>query len=516
MEKTFCIAGPIQPENHYSVPFRMNETLLMQLIDQQKYFIVHAPRPSGKTTAMLELVNKLNATGKYEALYVNVEAAQADRQNYVRGITTVLMRLKEEISNAWGADHCSLSFFSDDNWRLSPATTLVSFLNNWSKNSTKPIVLFIDEIDALIGDTLISVLRQLRTGYTNRPKHFPQSLCLIGVRDVRDYMIYSKQENNMILGGSAFNIKAESLTIESFTLAEVKALYLQHTAATGQLFTDEAIDYAFDQTQGQPWLVNALAYQACFRAVQDRSQPITLEAMEAAREALILRRDTHIDQLVHKLQEPRVRAIVDALIAGSTPPDNLPMDDLQYARDLGIVTQKDLAIANPIYKEVFPRALTYVKQQTMTQRPLDYLHPDGSFNMNKMMNDWVTFYRENSGMWAEQFQYKESGPHLLMFAYLQRIINGGGTLQREYALGRGRVDLTLVFGKKRILIELKIHRGTKTLPEGLVQTAEYMDVMNATEAHLVIFDQSDKKTWEEKIAQFDELVGAKTIHVWTM
>ncbi len=98
MEKTFCIAGPIQPEDHYHLPFRMNEAQLMQLIEQKKYFILHAPRQSGKTTAIEWLVDKLNATGTYEALYVNIEAAQADRANYVRGIATVVMRLKMGIA----------------------------------------------------------------------------------------------------------------------------------------------------------------------------------------------------------------------------------------------------------------------------------------------------------------------------------------------------------------------------------------------------------------------------------
>ena len=129
------------------------------------------------------------------------------------------------------------------------------------KSQRNPIVLFIDEIDCLVGDTLISVLRQLRSGYDQRPKNFPQSVCLIGVRDVRDYRIWSDEQQAMVLGGSAFNIKSESLRLNDFTKDEVRALYLQHTQATGQKFDDDAIDYAFEITQGQPWLVNALAYR---------------------------------------------------------------------------------------------------------------------------------------------------------------------------------------------------------------------------------------------------------------
>jgi hypothetical protein len=516
MGKTFCIGGPIRPEKHYYLPFRMSSAELMLLIDEEKYFILHAPRQSGKTTAMQWLVNTLNASDTYEALYVNIEAAQADRENYEKGISTVLKQCKLAILEYFGSSHQVLAFFNNDEWRKDPASALVEFLQYWSTHNNKPVILFMDEIDALIGDTLISVLRQLRTGYAKRPKHFPQSVCLIGLRDVRDYRIYSSNEKQMVLGGSAFNIKAESLTIHNFSMEEVRALYLQHAAATGQQFTDEAITYAFVQTQGQPWLVNALAYQACFRDVLDRGQSITLKIMQHAREKLVLRRDTHLDQLIHKLKEDRVRRVIDPLIAGGSMPINMNEDDLQYVRDLGLVTQKGIAIANPIYQEVIPRALTSLQQENVPNKPAWYLNKDGSFNTKKVLEDWVQFYREHSGMWAEQFDYKEAGPHLLMFAFLQRVVNGGGSIQREYALGRKRVDLVIHFGTQRIAIELKLMHDNRTLPQGLEQTAEYMDIVNATEGYLIIFDQNKAKSWEEKVFQHDKIVGSKTIHVWGM
>ena len=93
-------------------------------------------------------------------------------------------------------------------------------------------MLLIDEIDALVGDTLLSVLRQLRSGYDQRPAAFPHSIILCGVRDVRDYRIHSTAENRLVLGGSAFNIKAKSLRLGNFSEQEVRALLGQHTAAT--------------------------------------------------------------------------------------------------------------------------------------------------------------------------------------------------------------------------------------------------------------------------------------------
>lgn len=389
------------------------------------------------------------------------------------------------------------------------------FLQKWASIAPKPIVLFIDEIDSLIGDTLISVLRQLRTGYLNRPHGFPQSVCLIGVRDVKDYRIFSEEKQAMVLGGSAFNIKAESLVLSNFSEKEVQKLYQQHTEATGQIFTEEAVAYAFEQTRGQPWLVNALAYQACFRDLRARDQPVTKDVLMRAREELILRRDTHLDVLLDRLQEERVVNIIDAILAGKRKPDPFPTNDVKYASDLGLITKREgmIAIANPIYQEVIPRELTFSRQDTLTQKTASYQDADGTLNMQKVLSDFTQFYRENVSISHEELLYKESGPHLLIMAYLQRVVNGGGRIHREYALGRGRVDLFVEFGKQSIVIELKIYRSPKTLEEGLHQTAEYMRTKGADEGHLIIFDRSDKP-WDEKIYQKSETVGKESISVW--
>ena len=224
----------------------------------------------------------------------------------------------------------------------------------------------IDEIDALIGDTLLAVLRQLRAGYPDRPRRFPQSVILCGVRDVRDYRIRSSAENAIVAGGSAFNVRAESLRLGDFSRREVESLLAQHTKETGQAFTNEARGDVWELTQGQPWLVNALAYEACFKnkAGRDRSLSITAGAIQDAREQLILRRETHLDQLTDKLQEDRVRRVVAPLLTGTDAIDSISDDDLQYVRDLGLVAQDGpVGIANPIYREVIPRALIYTTQE---------------------------------------------------------------------------------------------------------------------------------------------------------
>jgi len=522
--KFFNTAGPVNPEDHYYLPNKLDEQELRMLIAQKKYFILHAPRQTGKTTAISEFIKRINHENQYTALYVNVEAAQAARSNIKDGMETILEEFLNHIKNQFPHEQHFISYLEAkvDNQKFS-GSSLKSILQYWSTHSSKPIILFIDEIDSLVGDTLISVLRQLRSGYTKRPLSFPQSMCLIGVRDVRDYRIWSEVEQQIILGGSAFNIKAKSLRLSDFTKEDVQKLYEQHTHETGQQFTPETVTYAFEQTQGQPWLVNALAYEACFEDVKDHTKTITKEDLERARETLIKRRDTHLDVLIDRLKEDRVRKIIDAIIKGKDTSLDVPTDDIQYVIDLGLIKKKnkDLVIANPIYQEVLPRELTYVTQLTLPQQTVWYQKPNGSLDTQKLLNGFSQFFRENADVWLEKFDYKESGPHLLIMAFLQRIINGGGTILREYALGKKRVDLLVTWPyennqTQRIVIELKVWYGPKAYQEGLEQTAKYMNTSNATEGHLVIFDRRENRTWDEKIYDKIETHENKTIHVWGM
>lgn len=517
--KFFAIAGPIRPEFNYYVPFelRLDEEELHRFIDEGNYFVLHAPRQTGKTSTMLHYAAQLNAQGKYNALYVNIEAAQAARNDYITGLTSILGEFLERIIDQLPQELYVIDYITEIlQAKQIIGTSLASTLTKWALHTQKPIVLFIDEIDCLVGDTLISVLRQLRSGYDKRPRAFPQSVCLIGVRDVRDYRIWSSADQQMVFGGSAFNIKARSFRLADFTKEQVRDLYLQHTTETGQRFEEEAIDYAFELTQGQPWLVNALAYQICSALVTDRTQTITKTDFECAKENLIANRDTHLDVLIDRLEEPRVRNIIDAIISGSEGLHNFPTDDVQYVIDLGLVARRDgkLVIANPLYQEVLPRELTNQVQGKISQKQMWYLDKRGLFDMHKMLAGFTQFYRENSAMWLEQFSYKEAGPHLLLMAFLQRIVNGGGKIHREYALGRGRVDILVLWKTQRIVIELKLYRSNKTVEEGLQQTVRYMDSVNATEGHLIVFDTVSDKSWDEKIYTKEEAVGNHTITVW--
>ena len=417
--------------------------------------------------------------------------------------------------------------------RFGPDGAFQEVLTRLAQADPKPLVLLIDEIDALVGDTLLSVLRQLRAGYDLRPTGFPQSVVLCGVRDVRDYRIRSSAEKAVIAGGSAFNVKARSLRLVDFPRDDVTALLGQHTAETGQVFEPGALKTIWAQTCGQPWLVNALADEACFRGAARRDRrPIGANDVLEAQERIILRRETHLDQLADKLQEGRVRRVVAPLLSGGDERD-FSARDIEYVRDLGLVARDPpLRIANPIYAEVVPRELTVAAQEGLVQKTEWYLHAGGGLDLVKLLAAFQTFFREHSEHWVARFDYREAGPQLLLQAFLQRVVNGGGRIEREYGLGRGRTDLLVVWpwrngwpdaeGVERrpaakFVIECKIlHKSLdSTIRDGLEQTTAYMDRCAADAGHVVIFDRRDG-AWEDKVFHRRESVGGADVHVWGM
>ncbi len=515
--RSFNTAGPVDPTDHYLIPplSRLDLNEVLGLVREKKYFVLHAPRQTGKTSALLALAEVLNGRG-YGCVYVTIETARTARDDVRRAMRTVLVRL------ASGARKTLGDSFLEDNWqdvlaRVGADEALGEALSRWAEASRRPLVLLIDEIDTLVGDSLLSVLQQLRAGYPERPASFPQSVVLCGMRDVRDY--------RMGAAGSPFNIAAKSLRLGDFSRAETLALLGQHTAETGQAFAPEAQEAVWTQTRGQPWLVNALAYGTCFENEMlrgDRSRTVTAADVAAVREQLIVSRVTHLDYLADQLREERVRRVIEPMLSGGER--RATARDLEYARDLGLIAQERRArIANPIYAEVIPRELAWEAQDELEQEAAPFVQADGRLDAALLMEEFQSFFRRHSEHWKNRFAYAEAWPQLLLQAYLQRVVNGGGRIEREYALGSGRVDLLIVWPLaervQEFAVECKVVRERdgleSTIDDGAQQTAAYVDRCAAEAGHLVVIDQREGRSWEQKIFHLRR-GGAVPVEVWGM
>ena len=511
----FNIAGPCFAAEHYMIPPERRAREAVTLIDQGRWFSLVSGRQTGKTTVVQHLARQLSAPGDRLVLWVDLETARG-LEEPAAAFPVILAAFQRTLAR----DAPELVRPETEVSRLLtvPEEALVGYLGGLCAASPRPLVLLFDEADVLAGPAMVSFLTQLRAVYLARAAQAaPRSVVLIGTRAIRDYVVGEDGRRRVPWLGTAspFNVTVENVTLPAFTAAEVEELVQQHTTETGQRFEPDAIARIYALSAGHPWLVNALADQATRRDVPDRSVAITREHIDAAKETLILERRTHLDSLLARLREPRVRRILDPMLAGARVSGELLHDDLAYVMGLGLVRVHagQVEIANPIYREVLPRALAFEQQIQIHEQAAWYLTPDGKLDMRRLLEAWQVFWRRDGHLAAEGFGYRESGPHLMLMAFLQRVVNGGGHIEREYALGRGALDLSITWRTQRIAVEVKLRRDTETEAEALEQLARYLDHLGLDEGWLVLFDLRAKTPWEERLFIRSEQVGSRRVHV---
>ncbi|GHT10604.1 hypothetical protein AGMMS49532_10570 [Endomicrobiia bacterium] len=475
---------------------------LHRYISDNLYWVLHAPRQTGKTTFLQNWMRQINAGEEADACYVTVETC--------KGVTNPKDSMPA-LCNAikYWADQYNLPVPASDTEE--PLESLKSILGNWAKIcAPKKLIVLFDEVDVLQDNTMISFLQQLRGGFMSRgPGFFPASIALVGIKDLKDYLVAAKGGVPVNVG-SAFNIKSDSASLSNFSKKDIRNLFAQRTAETGQQISDEALDYIWDQSRGQPWMVNSLFQRATMRVLErDCYDTVTLTHIQEARQQMILARETHLDALAARLEIPEVRKVMEALITGEPDPGLLESEEYRICSDLGLVTMEDGSpcISNPIYREIIARQMTFSTQAAIQKPEWEWKKPDGSLDMDRLLKEFQKFWRKHSEVWETQSNYHEAFPHLLLMAFLQRVLNGGGKIEREYAAGRGRMDLAVEYNDKTYIIEVKLihyynnHEEVKN--EGMEQIKRYRDTIDKNApAYLFIFDRRPvkiKKSWEERI-----------------
>ena len=501
----FNTTGPCNPWDHYMLPpeDRLIGAQLDRYISDKLYWVLHAPRQTGKTTFLHNWMWQLNDRDDAIACYVTIERCQGlpDPERCMPNICNAIRQ-----SALW-------SKLPIPEIRANEPNSMVNdILADFSSLvAPKQLVFLFDEVDALEGESMISFLRQLRGGFMERGAgRFPVSIVLVGMRDLKDYITAAK-DGVAPSALSPFNIKADSVFIKNFSQDEIRMLFQQHTEETGQRITDDALAYVWEQSCGQPWIVNSLFMRATMRVLKrDDYSTVTCEHIEQAREQMILARETHLDSLAVRIREPAIRKVMEGLISGTPDPEFTASEGFRICTDLGLVKKERNTpmVANPIYKEVLARQLTFSAQDAIPEPEWQWEKPDGSLDMDALLREFQVFWRENSEIWEEKMSYTEAFPHLLLMAFLQRVLNGGGRIDREYAAGRGRMDLLVEYSKRKYVIEIKLIHDKQSpdsiKAKGLEQTAKYRDIKAPDNpAYLVIFDrrpETKEKSWDERLS----------------
>ena len=521
MGKFFNIAGPCNPEDHYMLPATERVPDVMRLIADKAYFVVHAQRQCGKTTAFRALVDDINAKGERLAMYCSVEVVQ-EFPDPTDGIPMIYEMIRGEAQYRPELKPCP--FLAEGHRRFDRETLaskgISELLSELSVFAGKPFVVFFDEVDCLSGATLVTFLRQLRNGCISRQKgrDFPASIALIGMRNIRDFKAKIRPDRETLGSASPFNVITKAMTLRAFTAEEVAELYQQHTDATGQVFEPGVAALAYEYSRGQPYLVNALA-RWCMDEIHDRrfGEPITLADMEEAKEKIIRERGTHLDSLMERMKEPRVRAVVEPVMTGEDIAADDLNDDIRLVLDMGLLRSENGALvpANPMYSEIIGRYLSFNTQERMKRVvPETPWVKDDGLDMQGLLLAFQDFWRENAEMNKAPFEYNEAYPHIVLQAFLQRVINGGGQIIREMALGKGALDLGVLFRGGKYPVEVKLLYNYRKSPEkAYAQALRYVEHLGQAEGWLVVFDPQFGD-WDAKLRHEDIAVDGKTLHVF--
>jgi hypothetical protein len=508
----FNTTGPCNPDDHYMLPpeERLVGAQLHRYIRDQLYWVLHAPRQTGKTTFLQSWMREINAGDEALACYVSIEDCQG-----VMDVDAAMRTIYQAIKNFAKLSGLSVPEVEEKDVK----SLLQTVLMKWAEIVVpRPLIVLFDEVDVLQGDPLISFLRQLRGGFADRGVGtFPASIALVGMRDLKDYITAAKG-GVPVNPGSPFNIKADSVFLGNFSKDDAARLFAQRTAETGQRITAEALDYVYEQSRGQPWMVNSLFQRATMRILDEEStETVSIGHIREAREQMILARETHLDALAYRLEDPRISSVMETLMTGEPDPRLAQGESFRLCLDLGLVALErgTPQVANPIYREVIARQMTYSAQLAIPEPEWKWAKTDGTLDMDALFKEFQKFWRTNSEVWEEKLDYPEAFPHLLLMAFLQRVTNGEGRIEREYAAGRGRMDLAVEYKGAWNIIEIKLLRKNRTFEkvkeEGVKQILQYRERIDpAACAYVVIFDRRpEKPDWAQRLTwEYTKMSGA--------
>ena len=406
MTRRFNTVGACHPEQHYVLDARERVPQIKSLVVQSGCFWVYGPRQTGKTTTMRLWAIELAKRGKYAAMVVSAtslarEGSDKEGENGAIAEDAFLYELRE------AAAYCLPEECQPPDWGYQVAGQRIrAALAAWAEVCPRPLVIFIDDVDGLAERSLTHLLHQLASGFNQRPRPFPQAIALMGLQDINTMSVDSALETP----GSVFHrMRTGTLVLQSFTLEEVANVYQKHTNATGQLFTLEAVDRAFELTQGQPWLVNAIAQYA----IDHTEEPIEPHHIEAAATDLLRHQSSYhtlpLDHLSTRLQQ--FQPILEAVLAGQIFLTST-IQQVQAVVAAGLCrldAAGGLVMANPLYHEVILRHLAVPAIAAIgSLNPL--LNGEGTVNINHVWDAWVRVWKVHSDALMQTVIYGSIAP----------------------------------------------------------------------------------------------------------
>ena len=503
--RIFEKSGSVNPKASYYVSLEnvvnTDKQDIKTMIDRGRYFSIFAPRQSGKTTFFKRICGELQKNSVYVAIILSFQ----DLKNLDKDQFYALMEkeLYGQLISRLSEVNCqktdAVKQFLDNHRLTSHISFRLLFEELNRMIELKKIVIFIDEFDGIPLKELenfLTALRELYQKYKEIKQKMLYSVGLVGIRNI----------TKLIVGGvSPFNI-ADQVDLPPFSLKNVSDLYSQYTRETNQPFTREAVKKVYEETGGQPWLVNRLGTILTVDVKPETTAPINEKDVEKAILLLLQERNVHFDNLYEKAvlyKETFVEIMFDHV---EYNPYN---QDQTWLEQYGLIKNSDghAVVANNIYKSIHIKAFFKEVKAYRDITLQEYQLPGNRLDMERILLDFEqyiaqigvnAFYQK----WAapvpqgdeeinETKPYEKTGQFLLT-AWLYQFVRGGaGELRYEVLSGLGRMDVLLTYKGRKYIIETKINRRnlTRTLNDGITQvSSKYLASESAHEGYLIVFD----------------------------
>ncbi|MEA1991837.1 MAG: AAA-like domain-containing protein [Thermodesulfobacteriota bacterium] len=488
-KRMFEDSGVVDPRMSYHVELEnvvnTKHQDIKTMVDLGRYFSIFAPRQSGKTTFFECLSSELEKDQTYMAILLSFQ----DYKNLQskRYYQLIQKDIYNQLINRLNAVNCpkldAIRAYLDSH----NLTDHICFRELFEELNRiikfKKIVIFIDEFDGIPIDELENFLTTLRGLYQRHKKQTDKALYSVGLVGIRNI-------TKLIVGGvSPFNI-ADQVKLPPFTLKNVRDLYAQYTEETNQPFTEDAVKKVFNETAGQPWMVNRLGTILTVDIKPETTDPITADDVEKATDILLYEENSHFDNITEKAKQYK-ETFIDIVFDGV---EYIPGDEEQsllLTHGLIKAEGKNVRVSNPIYKKRFTMTFFRDVAGKVDVSFVRYYLPDLSLNMERILIDFEKYIAQigAAAFYSTNKPMEVTGKFQLTAWLYQFVSEGTGELYYESRTGLGIMDIMLIYKNKKYILETKVKRYRGTVDEALEQLAEkYLLPERVSHGYIVIFD----------------------------
>lgn len=493
--RIFNTSGACVPEEHYTV---MRETLVAQgeeLVARGRFFTIFAPRQTGKTTYFQLLFRQLSQHG-FTPLRISCESLQSIPR------TKFYQTLGRRLAYSLLENGLTAEFTLVDQVDLQESLEKI----HWGD---RKLVLVIDEFEETPAEVLSDLLHAFRNIYQYKQHHALHALILVGVSTLAELVVSS---------ASPFNV-VDQLHLPYFTLAEVEELIQQYVTESGQPFADEVIKAIYDNTQGQPGLVNALCQHLVEVVATDRSQPVRMtDFYPTLKHFLTERFDKNILNIVQKAKMKQ--AFMLRILFDSAPiPFTVDNPTIAFLYANGVVDNVDGMVQVPV--PLYSKRLITALRPDANGETKEYVSAYDSFheyvtevglNVHAIIMRYREYVQRRGYHAFDTEQLKEGAWHYSLDGFINFFIQrlGGDTLV-EVPSGRGRTDILILHNQRKYIIETKIFTDAWYFEHGKQQLADYLVSEGIGEGFYVVFTQ--KHSADDPLF-FDEKIQGKHIRTY--